>query len=255
MNSNTEFNSKEIKGQFKFEKAIDKQFYERVYSKSLTIYEKRLSQISMKAKNLVLDAGCGFGQWTIALSHLNGFVVGIDADIKKVKIAKLKAQMENAKNISFEIGSIEQLPFNDESFDAIICYSVIYRTNFKKSLKEFYRILKPHGMVYIVTNAIGWYIFNLVTGHSSARDFNARIHSVQSIYQSIKYKFRKKIGKSKGDLFLSPTFISREMTSIGFKKILIQPEGHISLEGKQKLPFYPKKFLGLTNVFELLAEK
>lgn len=255
MNSNTEFSSKEIKGQFKFENAIDKQFFERVYSKSLTIYEKRLSQISMNAKNLVLDAGCGFGQWTIALSHLNEFVVGIDADIKKVKIAKLKAQMENAKNISFEIGSIEHLPFNDESFDAIICYSVIYRTNFKKSLKEFYRILKPNGVVYIVTNSLGWYLFNLITGHSSASDFNARIHSIQSIYHSMKYKFRKKIDKSKGDLFLSPALFSREMTSIGFKKILIQPEGHISLKGKQKLAFYPKKFLGLTNVFELLAEK
>lgn len=254
MKREREFNSKKSQNQINFERDIDRQFFERVYSNSLSVYRNRLSQISIKNKKLVLDAGCGFGQWTLGLSQLNETVISIDADLKKVKIAKLKAQMEKRENISFKVGSIENLPFPNEMFDAVFCYSVIYRTNYKKSLSEFFRVLKPQGIVYVVANGIGWYFYNLLTGHSSARDFNARIHSIQSICHSIKYQF-KDYKNTNVDLILTPNTLFKEMKLIGFRKIITKPEGHICIESNQKNPFYPKKFLGLTNVFEVLAKK
>ncbi len=255
MKTDSEFNSKKIQNEPKFEKAIERQFFERVYSKPISVYQNRLSRISLNNKSLVLDAGCGFGQWTIALSRLNKDVIGMDIDISKLKIAMLKAKEETNDNIEFEIASSENLPFKDEKFNAIICYSVIYRTDFQKSLREFYRVLKPKGIVYIVTNGIGWYLYNLLTGHSSAKDFNARKHAIQTIFRSFRYKLTKKTNRFEGDLIIPPESFLNEMRSIGFKNVVMGPEGHIKIDNNSEFSFYPKKFLGLTNVYEVLAEK
>ena len=49
----------------------DFSFFKRVWSQDLNIYKDRLSAIDFNQKNNVLDAGCGFGQWSLQLSILN----------------------------------------------------------------------------------------------------------------------------------------------------------------------------------------
>ena len=45
----------------------DKLFIQRVFSKGLDSYINRLEAIGFTKKSKVLDAGCGYGQWSIAL--------------------------------------------------------------------------------------------------------------------------------------------------------------------------------------------
>ena len=258
MNSKKYFtsDSKKLSANFQFNSEIDKQFFERVYSTPSWVYEKRLSLLKIKNKNNVLDAGCGFGQWSLALSSFNKKIHIIDADRNKVNIAKSILQLNNKNNISYHVGNIERLPFNNKIFDAIICYSVIYRTDYKESIKEFYRVLKPNGIVYVVANGLGWYLYNLITGHSSAKDFNARIHSLQTISASLEYYLTGKRKNQNGNIVLSPKSLSRYMKSIGFREVINGEEGHIQFNEMIKPhPFYPKRFLGLSNVFEIWAKK
>jgi len=237
------------------ESEIDRQFFKRVYSTPLHIYEERLSLLQFENKEMVLDAGCGFGQWSLGLSQLNKKIHAIDINQNLVMTTKKILELENQKNISLYAGSIENLPFEDNTFDAILCYSVIYRTNFKESIKEFHRVLKPEGIVYIVANGFGWYLYNLLTGHSSASDFDARKHSLQTIFASIKYYLTGK-RKKNSSLILSPKLISKYMKSTGFKKIVFGAEGHIQLKNSIKPhPFYRKNFFQFTNVFEVWATK
>ncbi len=238
-----------------FESEIDKQFFKRVYSTPKNIYKDRLSLIGFEKKEKILDAGCGFGQWTRVLSELNENIYAVDSEHYRVNIAKQILKINNRENVSFHVGSIESLPFDDDIFDAIISYSVIYWTDFKKSLKEFYRVLKPNGVVYFVANESGWYLYNLVTGHSSASDYNARIYAIQTFFSTIKYFITGKKSKN-SSLILSRRSLSKFMKSIGFRKIICAEEGHIQIKKNVELhPFYPKKFLGLANVFEIWAEK
>jgi len=258
MNSKKYFtnDSKKLSANFQFNSEIDKQFFERVYSTPSWVYKNRLSLLKINNKNNILDAGCGFGQWSLALSSLNKKIHAIDADFDKITIAKSILQLNNKNNISYHVGNIECLPFNDQIFDAIICYSVIYRTDYKKSIKEFFRVLKPDGIVYVVANGLGWYLYNLITGHSSAKDFHARIHSLQTIFASIEYYLTGKRKNRNGNIVLSPKSFSRYMQSVGFTEVVSGEEGHLQFnETIKPHPFYPKRFLGLTNVFEIWGKK
>lgn len=61
-----------------------------------------------------------------------------------VKHAKKRFQQANLSIDLYE-HSIEELPFDDNSFDLIISESTTAFTDIQKSLSEFYRVLKLKG--------------------------------------------------------------------------------------------------------------
>src|SRR5205085_12543620 len=76
-------------------------------------YRRRLRQIGFRGER-VLDAGCGAGNWTIALACCCTEVVAIDIDPVRVGVTAGMQKYFDAK-ISTQIGSIDALPFPDES--------------------------------------------------------------------------------------------------------------------------------------------
>jgi len=88
----------------------------------------------------VLDAGCGdgrFGDKLISLGYCNTFGV----DLLRHRIPSI---------MNYCCASIDKLPFHAESFDFIIANSVIYYLdNYEKLIKEFSRVLRYGGRVYI----------------------------------------------------------------------------------------------------------
>ena len=141
---------------------FDRDFLRRVYSTPLEFYIHRLSAVEFHGLERVLDAGCGFGQWALGLSELNTTVHGIDINESRVKTADEIACRLNRKNIFITQASIDSLPYSNCVFDGVFCFSSIYFTNYVIVLREFFRVLKPQGKLYICTNGLGWYIYNLI---------------------------------------------------------------------------------------------
>jgi len=59
-------------------------------------------------------------------------------------------------NIDIKLSDMRSLPFNDESFDAVFSFHVIYHTDSKgiiKVISEIYRVLKPNGEVFLNFNS------------------------------------------------------------------------------------------------------
>lgn len=252
--NNTNISLKELTNNFQFPSNLEKQFFTRIFSTPRNVYDSRLKQINFIDKKNVLDAGCGYGQWTLSLCDFNDNVHAIDLDPQKLKIAKNIISLQK-KTSSFQIGRIENLPFNADEFDAVFSYSVIYWTDYKKSLKEFFRVLKSSGILYFVTNGLGWSIFNFLTAHSSTSDFNARKHALKTISETLKYSFTNKREPGQS-IFMTPKNIVNYLKEIGFRKVSYAGEGHLNFNKSIKSnPFYPKKYLGFTNVFEIYAEK
>ncbi len=109
----------------------------------------------------ILDLGSGSGRDCYVLSRLvgeNGYVVGVDMTKEQLDIANKYVKYHTEKygyskpNIEFKHGYIERLDelgFDDNSFDIIISNCVINLSPDKESvLREAYRVLKPGGEIY-----------------------------------------------------------------------------------------------------------
>ena len=88
MTSNNSSDTESLANNLNFESEIDKQFFKRVYSTPKNIYKERLSLIGFENKEKILDAGCGFGQWTRILSELNENIYAMDSEYYRINIAK-----------------------------------------------------------------------------------------------------------------------------------------------------------------------
>lgn len=89
----------------------------------------------------VLDIGCNSGEFMALLEKKGCDVYGVDvadAVLEKAKERGLKVQKADA----------EALPFEDGSFDVVVCMEVLVHLHDPvKALKEFRRVLKPSGFI------------------------------------------------------------------------------------------------------------
>lgn len=102
----------------------------------------------------VLDVACGTGVLTREVaSRLNdpGQVTGIDSNP-----GMLSVSMEHSKAIEWKQGSAEDLPFQDQRFDAVLCqFGLMFFSNRVKAIREMTRVLAPGGrLVLTVWDAI-----------------------------------------------------------------------------------------------------
>lgn len=98
----------------------------------------------------ILDYGSGRGEFSIFLAKLGAVVVGIDIGEDLVKLAKQVAE-QNEVNCSFVCGSIDDLPFDNASFDVVVGCAILHhlpKQGVKKSVSEAYRVLKPGGSAH-----------------------------------------------------------------------------------------------------------
>lgn len=102
----------------------------------------------------VLDAGCGYGRNLVHLLREGCEVFALDADGEGVEhVRQLSASLGTglpAEN--FQVGFIEQMPFQDGFADVVICSAVLHfardETQFRAMLTELWRVLRPGGMLF-----------------------------------------------------------------------------------------------------------
>jgi len=101
--------------------------------------------------NNLLDLGCGLGRHSILFSE-NGFnVTSYDLSEEGIKILQ-KEVTDKKLQIKTMIGDIKELNLRNQEFDCILAFHSIYHVDsedFKKVLKEIYRVLKTDGEMYI----------------------------------------------------------------------------------------------------------
>ena len=117
-------------------------------------WRKKVVKIIKKseAKN-ILDIATGTGDLAIAMSSFNpDKITGLDLSngMLKVGIEKVKAKKLDHL-IEMVQGDSENLPFQDNTFDAItVSFGVRNFENLTKGLKEILRVLKPGGTFVIL---------------------------------------------------------------------------------------------------------
>ena len=97
----------------------------------------------VKANRTVCDLGCGDGVGSLKLTELGYSVVGIDVSEEMTDKAK---QLNSGNTAQFLKGDISSLPFENDSFDAILAINSLEWTEHPLHvMKEIQRIVKPGG--------------------------------------------------------------------------------------------------------------
>jgi len=96
----------------------------------------------------LLDVGCGPGTITIGFADLVGEVVGVDVRPEPLAQARVRAEESHRTNVRFETGSVYELPFADNTFEAAFAHVVMmHLADPVAALREMYRVLRPGGVV------------------------------------------------------------------------------------------------------------
>ncbi len=107
----------------------------------------------IQPRERVLDLGSGSGMDAfVAAMHATetGLVTGVDMTIQQVEKARHLASDNGFHNVRFREGYIEELPFNDDSFDVVISNGVINLSPEKdRVFEEAHRVLGPDGRLAI----------------------------------------------------------------------------------------------------------
>ncbi len=101
----------------------------------------------------VLDVGCGTGFFSryLALGEPGAQITGLEYEESFVEYAKEDVRNKNL-NISFLEGDAHELPFEDETFDAVTSHTFLTSVSEpEKALKEMVRVCKKGGVISSIT--------------------------------------------------------------------------------------------------------
>lgn len=114
---------------------------------------RAVNSLKNRPVDQILDVATGTGDMALALLRLKPTkVMGVDISEEMLAIGrkKIAAKKLNHK-IELQTGDAENLPFGDNTFDAItVSFGVRNFENLKKGLAELHRVLKPTGKLVIL---------------------------------------------------------------------------------------------------------
>lgn len=99
----------------------------------------------------VLDIGCGDAGVIIALAEAGASVSGLELDPASLVRGRLRAE-EHGVDVDLREGVAEALPFPAGTMDLVILDNVLeHVTDRERTLAEIHRVLRPGGLLYMVT--------------------------------------------------------------------------------------------------------
>ena len=124
-------------------------YWVEIADKNQTERQIQFLKSCIKPTEYVLDLACGSGRHSIALSDDGYKVVGLDASLRLLKIAKQRSQ-----NIAVVLGDIRFLPFKTGAFDAVVSVDTSFgylpsEEDDKVSLSEVRRVMLQEALLVI----------------------------------------------------------------------------------------------------------
>lgn len=113
--------------------------------------------VGNKQPENILDIATGTGDLAINLAATNAKeIIGLDISNGMLEVGRKKITSKKLENIiSMVIGDSENLPFEDNTFDAItVAFGVRNFENLEKGLSEILRVLKPNGIFVILETSV-----------------------------------------------------------------------------------------------------
>jgi 2-polyprenyl-6-hydroxyphenyl methylase/3-demethylubiquinone-9 3-methyltransferase len=97
-----------------------------------------------------LDAGCGTGHFSRQIASLGASVIGVDGAPEMITAARRLGAVGGGQVIYRTSADLAHLPEDDESFDGVLCSSVLeYLEEPVRVLDEFWRVTRAGGTLIV----------------------------------------------------------------------------------------------------------
>ena len=131
----------------------------RVISFGIDIKWRNKVVAIVKASNPdnILDIATGTGDLAISLAETNASkITGLDISLGMLDVGKTKVKAKKLdQKIDMIIGDSENLPFDDNTFDAItVAFGIRNFETLEKGLADILRVLKPGGTFVILETSV-----------------------------------------------------------------------------------------------------
>ena len=125
-------------------------FIKKLELQALETAEERIPlylEVGIKDAKSILDVGCGSGMVTRDIAEISkGKVTALDGSKDMIDVAK--GVLKNFKNVELKVGTAEDLPFDDNTFDVVTCNLVLMWAKTPQIVvDEMARVTKPGGIV------------------------------------------------------------------------------------------------------------
>jgi len=136
-----------------------------------------VSNYDIKPGSRVLELGCGTGSmWKEHLHLLDNGSNVVLSDFSEGMLNEAKENLGEQPNIEYRIINIQDIPYEDNTFDVFIANMMLYHVpDLKKGLSEVARVLKNEGTFYCATygeNGIVQYLEELLHEYGVNNDMN-----------------------------------------------------------------------------------
>jgi SAM-dependent methyltransferase len=234
-------------------------FMRRVYGSDVSVYRDRLLAVDMLDQPRILDAGCGFGQWMLAMSNGENEVHGMDSSPLCVKASSIALQAAGVPKSKVFQGHFDAIDAPDDYYDAVFAYSSMFLSPWKQSFAEVVRVLKPGGHFYFSANELGFYAMLWMEEHNKVEGhYDPRAHAARALENTLYYE---KHGEFKYEGFVH-VIITREqarteLERLGMSIVAVGDEGTLSLRPDDVAPtaFFKGEYYGLPGCYEAVAVK
>jgi ubiquinone/menaquinone biosynthesis C-methylase UbiE len=109
------------------------------------VAEEFMQQLPLRPGMRVLDAACGTGNLAVIAARAGCITEGVDIASNLIQQARERARHEGL-SIQFIEGDAENLPYLDESFDAVVSmFGVMFAPRPEVAAAELWRVLRPGG--------------------------------------------------------------------------------------------------------------
>lgn len=119
--------------------------------------KKVVNIVKESSPNTILDIATGTGDLAIALASTNASkIIGLDISSGMLEVGKQKVTKKGLENrIEMVWGDSENMPFEDNAFDAItVAFGIRNFETLENGLKEILRVLKPGGRFVILETSV-----------------------------------------------------------------------------------------------------
>lgn len=191
------------------------------------MHDDIVDELPLAGHETVLDVGCGSGELLYKLrteiGH-QGRLIGADLD-KVSFLTEDKIRKFGAKPIEFIISEAANLELPDGSVDVLLSLFMLYHVkNPEKALREFQRVVRPGGEIWVATSGPGNKPKHREIESSAAKlldvkpppVFSRRFSSLSAERKLSKYfTYQRHVAQDEANLEITPDRIPNYLMSLG----------------------------------------